>query len=534
MRVLFGLACWVWFVTPQTIHSVEPFRSQCTGEEACYREFLGSFASPTSLLDRTRLLESIQSTAPGSLWAKRAGLRYGYWLKDTYPNEALTYLQPAVHEFPDLSDYLHFWLGEAHEQIENWQEAAQAFLKVGRLDSNSLLASEGLYRAGFMFEKLNDCKQTLSTLTSAIAAFPDARQAPQALWAMAQCAIGQGQLEEGRNLLRELWWHYPKSPQSRQAENWLNSAPGDQGFIPLPVERYQRAMALYRVGLLNDAVREFGRYLSEESRNPQFYHAQYQLAVALARLKRYPEAETMLQNLTHSESSRTDEAWVWLGRAYLRQGKGEQLGRLTRELSAHVLAGDQQALIMIFYGMWLEDHDRWEEAIEAYEGATEVAHTLSQRLDALWRVGWIYYQREQYAQAARVFKNITTAVHKPQSESLLQAFSQGLYWWARSEQFLKDEEPAIQHFRQLAQEFPYTYYGQLAKYKLSGFPQTGQFAKSRPLKTRRWKKFLLASYKIRIIEKFVNCRNWDCPRKLGWKCKRYSGVLVLNPKRSRP
>ncbi len=240
-------------------------------------------------------------------------------------------------------------------------------------------------------------------------------------------------------------------------------------------------MALYREGFLSDAVGEFGRYLAEESPTPQFFHAQYQLAVALARLKRYPEAETILQSLTHSDSSQTDEAWVWLGRAYLRQGKGEQLGRLTRELPAAVLAGDQQALIRIFYGIWLEDHDRWEEAIEAYGEASRVAHTLSQRLDALWRVGWIYYQREQFSEAARFFETIVTAAPRPRSESLLHAFSQGLYWWARSEQYLKDEGNAVQHFRELAQDFPYTYYGQLAKYRLSELPLTPQILETQSL-----------------------------------------------------
>lgn len=489
MRVFFGLSWWIWLTTPQTLYSLEPPQALCTGAEACYREFLESLASPTSPLDLPRLLESIQSNDPDSPWAKRAGLRYGYWLKGSFPGEALTYLQRAVPEFPELSDYLHFWLGEGYEQLENWQEAAHAFLKVGRPALNSLLASEGLYRAGFMFVKLNDCKQTVSTLTSAIAAFPDAKQAPRALWAMAQCAMGQGQLDEGKNLLRELWWHYPKSPESREAEQWLTRASEGQGFSPLPVERYQRAMSLYREGLLNDAVGEFGRYLSEESPNPQFYQAQYQLAVALARLKRYSEAETILQSLTRSDSSRTDDAWVWLGRAYLRQGKGDQLGRFTRELPAGVLAGDQQALIRIFYGIWLEDHDRWEEAIEMYDGATRVAHTLSQRLDALWRVGWIYYQREQFSEAARVFENIAIAAHKPQSESLLHAFSQGTYWLARSEQLLKDDERANQHFRELAEDFPYTYYGQLAKYRLSGFPLTPPIAETQAMDHKKSEEF---------------------------------------------
>lgn len=325
------------------------------------------------------------------------------------------------------------------------------------------------------------------TLASALAAFPESSQAPSALWAMAHCAIEQGQLDEGKKLLRELWWHYPPSRESREAERWLDRELEREGFVPSSAERFQRAMSFYNAGLLEGAVGEFGRFLSEDSPGPQFSHAQYQLAVALARLKRYPEAEAMLHRLVQSNSSRTDDAWVWLGRVYLRQGKGEALGRLVRELPSGLLAGDQQALVLIFYGIWLEDHDRWEDATDAYGRAATFAHTLSQRVDALWRVGWIFYQREQYAEAARIFEKIVEAVPHPSSDSLMQAFTQAIYWWARSEGQLGQEERATQRFQDLANEFPFTYYGQLAGHRLADWqlqssPST--LLSSEPLKSQ--------------------------------------------------
>lgn len=440
--------------------------SVCATGEACYQEYVDSLMAPSPSVTSTQLLDLLQSKYPDTQWSKRALLRRGYELRHSFPGEALTYLEQSAGEFPALTDYLDFWMGEAYERLENWQEAGRAFLKVSRRESDSLLAGEGRYRAGLMLAQGSDCRMALSTLASALALLPESNQAPAALKAMGHCAIEQGQGEEGQKLFRELWWHYPQSSESREVEVWLIRELGEDGFVPTSAERYQRAMALYGAGLLDGAVAEFGRFLSEASPGPQFVQAQYQMAVALARLKRYAEAEGILNRLAQSDSSRTDDAWIWLGRSYLRQGKGEKLGELIRRLPLHGLSGDQRALMFIFYGIWLEDHARWETAREAYTQAAGVAQTLSQKMDALWRVGWISYQQENFVEATKVFKGIATGISNPNSDSLLQSVSQAVYWWARSEQQLEQHDQANQRFLELAQEFPFTYYGQLARHRL--------------------------------------------------------------------
>ena len=128
-------------------------------------------------------------------------------------------------------------------------------------------------------------------------------------------------------------------------------------------------MALYKGGALKKAVREFQQVVVISPKTPQFFHAQYKLAMALVRLKRYDQAEKTLQMVSRSSSSRQADAWVWLGRTYLRQGKGKSLAKLVKTLPADRLTGDQQAQLYMFYGIWLNDHDRWAEAVQAYQKA---------------------------------------------------------------------------------------------------------------------------------------------------------------------
>jgi soluble lytic murein transglycosylase len=198
--------------------------------------------------------------------------------------------------------------------------------------------------------------------------------------------------------------------------------------------------------------------------------------MALVRLKRYDQAEAILITLSHSTSSMTNDAWVWLGRVFLRQGKGPQLEALVRDLPAEKLTGDQQSLLFTFYGIWLEDHSRWPEAGTAYQKAAEVAHTLMQRLDSLWRVGWIHYQKNQFVEAINTFQEIIQAVGTPKSDSSLHASSQAVYWSARSQEHLGQMGSATQRLKELSQDYPFTYYGQLAEIRL-GSTETA---------TRRW------------------------------------------------
>ena len=266
-------------------------------------------------------------------------------------------------------------------------------------------------------------------------------------------------------MFRELWWKFPLTQESVEAEKWLRRELGSL-FLPSLAERYERGMALYDGGALEEAIQEFQRFIALSSPTPQLVQVQYKLAMALVRLKRYDKAEVILTTLSGSSSSRRDDAWVWLGRVYLRQGKGPQLEALVRTLSAEKLTGDQQSLLFTFYGIWLEDHSRWPEAGKVYKRAAEVAHTLTQRLDALWRVGWIHYQRNQFTEAIDTFQEIVQAVGTPSSDSSLHAASQALYWLARSQEHLGLMEPARQHLEELSQDYPFTYYGQLAEIRL--------------------------------------------------------------------
>jgi soluble lytic murein transglycosylase len=456
-------------ILPYPVDSLDQPPVPCHHPEQCFDELLVELdrldSGSTPSAKSEQLFQQLATVYGQTTWAHRAQLRYGRAIRNVSPIEAIPLLQRSLPLFPALDDYLKFWLLEAYVNAGLWQEAAKVVQEFSNGHQESRFRAAVLYEGGPVFTRMGDCHAARSVLSQALAMSPQHSKAAYALFQIGTCAGQLGQQEKMVEIFRELWWRFPLVPESRDAGKWLAQNKGS-AFIPAVGELYQRGMSFYNRGALSKAVTELQKVIAVSKDTPQFFQSQFTLAKAWVRLKQYDQAEKALDVLTRSSSSRQDDAWVWLGRAYLRHGKGEALGNLVKTMPLDELTGDQQAQLYTFYGIWLTDHDQWLEAVQAHEKAGQVAQSFSRKVEALWRVGWIQYQREQFAEANTIFQQIIHQTNNSQSTSLRHAGSQALYWLARSQEHVGQVALATQHFEQLRQAYPLTYYGQLAQTRL--------------------------------------------------------------------
>lgn len=456
-------------IFPYSVVSLDSSLSSCHNPESCFSEFvleLDKLDSASPIFSKTeKLFHQLATIHAGTSWAPWARLRYGYALRIVKPIKAIRLLRTSLIEIPVLADYLHYWLFQAYVQAGLMQEATTLVLAFtdGHLDSQVREAM--LYEGGAVFSKIGDCQTANSVLSQALAESPKNRNASRALFQIGTCAWLLGQQEKMVKIFRELWWKFPLAQESVEANQWLaQENPGV--FVPTIGEQFQRATSFYKGGALKKAIKDFQKVIVISKKTPHYFQSQFMSAKAWIRLKQYDQAERALRSLTQFPSSRLEDAWVWLGRSYLRHGKGEALGNLVKTLPTDRLAGDQQAQIYTFYGIWLHDRARWLEAIQAYQNAIRVAKTRSKKVDALWQVGWIQYQREEFTEAINIFQEIIQQTKTPQSTFFRHALSRARYWVARSEEQVGQIVLARQHFTQLHQAYPLTYYGQLAQARL--------------------------------------------------------------------
>ena len=453
--------------------SLQSEADACATAEDCYatavwpKERLGNALTKDRVgalkLERLR---RVLERHPASIWGKRAGLLMGVSLIEPNPGAALTYLRAAQRDFPVLEDYTRLWIGSALLHLGDAKEAAVMFESVLPAVPDTNLASLVTLRAAEAWYQASNCPESLKWLGQAVNLNDNEPQVPQAWLRLASCQLRDGQLADGRETLTKLWAKFPHSKEANEAESLLASNLGGEFWSPQPEEHYARAHAFLAQALHREAIEELTKFLSKAPMSPLRNEVKLKLGVAQVRLKLYDQARETFEALAREQAAQSDEATVWLGRVYLRQGRGPQLLELAKTLARRTLSREQKAKIHLFAGVWLEDEARFDAAREQYQQMAKLGDSAIQRADAWWREGWVLYRTGRYPDAIAVWQHI---VDQKGDEFEPQA----LYWTARSYGHLGDTK-SQELFLLLCQQYPYTYYCQLAQ-EQAEIPATGLF-----------------------------------------------------------
>jgi soluble lytic murein transglycosylase len=435
----------------------------CESAEACYQAAFTIQDGTVSLQDRARKkierLHAVPLREPESVWAKRAMLLTGLLLVESDPAHAVRQLQLSQPDVPLLDDYVRLWTGEALAKLGETSQAAEVFESIVEAPDSILLARAS-FRAGEARYRAGQCGKAIDQLLRAIALAPQDPFAPTAQFMLADCEARENRLADSQATFRHLWIRYPNSPEAREAATRLSLMTGNGPWRPTPDELYSRATALLTLALHAEAAEELQKFLSLAPQHPKRDEAKFKLGTALVRMKRYDQARDVYRSLANGPSAQADEAAVWLARVYLRQDAGDRLLGLLPSLPSHLLSGDQKSMVLMLSGIWLDDQGQYDKAVLKYRLAAQTAEGNGQRLEALWRIGWIYYRTGQYQAAAEVFQKMVAAADDPQWTP------QALYWIGRTQERLHDAQ-AAEAYVQLCRRYLFTYYCQLAQPKLN-------------------------------------------------------------------
>lgn len=404
---------------------------------------------------RLERLRKVMEEFPASLWAKRAGLLAGVILIDQNPAAAISHLRAAQQDFPVLDDYIRFWIGEALLRLGNPKEAATVFEEVLQAIPDSNLVNHVTLRVGEAWYQASRCPEAIAWLIKATDFNGKDSQAAQAQFRLAACYLRENQLNEAREMLKQLWTKFPYTKEAKEAEALLVSNIGGEPWVSSPDEHYVRAQAFLGQALHMEAIEELKKFLARHPSSPHRRDARLKLGIAQVRLKLYDQARVTFHELAAEQGERSDEATVWLARVYLRQGEGEKLLELCRTLHKRKLSPEQKGQINVFGGVWLEDQSRFDEAIVKYRRAAKSGEPASQRAEARWREGWVFYRTARYREAINAWQQIVD-----QKGSDLEP--QALYWIARSYGHVEAAKSQAV-FTRLCQQFPHTYYCQLVR-----------------------------------------------------------------------
>ena len=433
----------------------------CESAEACFQR-AASFSDehPDHVLQQVERFRRVQEAYPGTIWARRAGLRIGWSLFEREPDWALEYLRAARKDFPLLEDYVLLKLGQALGRMGFSHESALTFETALDLSAPSALRTETSYEAGFARFENGQCRRATAHLEQATFGDPDSPSAPRAFSVLADCAARLQHVTRAKHALGELWRKYPESPEARTVEQVVQSGQPDAlPWNPSLEDYYQRAETFYDLARFEAAIQDLQKFLAGRPQGPRYEQGLFQLGMAHVRLKQYPQAAQIFRRLLATPSAYTGKAAVWLAKVYLRQDQGRLLLKF-RDSVPPGLSVDERSRIQWLSGVWAEGEHTIQQAVTAYEDAYRVADLPAIKRDALWRLGWLHYQQGAWEDAVEAFRSL--AATAPGRSWQNRAY----YWKARALDRLGRDDEAQTLYRQVSAEWPMTYYGQLSEFRL--------------------------------------------------------------------
>jgi len=403
-------------------------------------------------LDR---LQRLMERFPSTVWAKRAGLLSGVLSLERNPAVALQFLRAAQQDFPILDDYIRLWIGEALLNLGDPKQAAGMFEGIRQAVPDSYLLTKAAYRAGEAWYQASSCPEAAAWFVKAVESSDKEPDAPLALLRRSTCQLRDNNIREGRDTLMRLWVRFAYSTEAKEAEALLASNLGGEPWVVQSGDRLARAQAYLGQSFHAEAIEELRKFFAIDPKSPRRAEAKLKLGIAQVRLKQYDEARETFRALTKDGGVESHEATVWLARVYLRQGQGDKLLDLAKTLSTTPFSAEQKGQIALFAGMWLEDQGRFDDAIVQYRHVAKIGEPLSQRAEARWRAGWIFYRTARYREAVDELRPLVDQ-HDYDFEP------QALYWMGRAAE-LSQQPHARDLYAQLCQRYVHTYYCQLAR-----------------------------------------------------------------------
>ena len=215
-----------------------------------------------------------------------------------------------------------------------------------------------------------------------------------------------------------------------------------------------RGDALLASGRGARAIEAYREALAGELNEEDARRAQFQLGLALFRLREYEEALTVFAALEGD-----DQARLWHARSLARTGQIEASiagFEIVAQEAPPRLANRARYLAATL----LEDEGEIDRAVAHYSVVAADGDSPDQARQALWKIGWLAWRSGDYP-AARVHFE---AMVERESDVLGQLRPR--YWAARAAEAMGEDALGQSEFVSLAQDWPLSYYGWRAQQRL--------------------------------------------------------------------
>ena len=379
---------------------------------------------------------------------------YAHILDHDYA-KAIDPLNRAKPNAGDLGDYVNFYLGSSYLQKG---ENAEAITVLGEFDKtypDSLLIRDAhvVYANALL---------AAGRAPEAIAVLEKDREPTRAEveLALGRAYAASGESEKAVNILRNLYFTMPLSPEASQADEELKKLAASS---PLPASslnlRRTRADLLAKGKRFSDAADEY-RALVDQVSPPERDELQLTLAVALRRAGQNKEAKKVLDAIPTSTPEMNAQRLFNLAEVARAEDDDDGFLRILGQLRQEFPTSPWMEQALLSEGniyLLKRDYDR---AIESYGELQQRFPEGSRASYAHWKVAWLSLRQDKNAEAKNAFEQ-QIALYPASAE-----VPAALYWRGRLAEEDQDPGMARAYYQKLSGRFQNYYYGELARQRL--------------------------------------------------------------------
>jgi soluble lytic murein transglycosylase len=370
---------------------------------------------------------------------------------------AVEYASRASQEAPELDDYANYVRAQAQARLRNPAEVTKAVAHVLEHNPVSPLTGPAAALAVQADLDADKPKQALELIRRFYSRIPQ----PQADSLLARAFQATGDLAQAAEYFQRVYYGYPKTNESSDAENALNDLRtklGENYPPPMPTVMLGRAMKLVHMRDYIGARNELNNVI------PQLGGAQRD--IAKARLGEvdffnhdYAKAKKYLESLQVSEAAADAERLDYLGRSILRIDRQANVDEYLEALAKKYPQSPYRLdLLMTAANLALFENDQ-ARYMKLFTSCADSYPTDPDAEWCHWRVAFEHY-RQGAEGVTDEFKSFITRF--PASSDANAA----LYFIARSAEKRDDYTEARAYYDAIVDHYPNTYYGVQARKRL--------------------------------------------------------------------